>query len=477
MCHVKVQEGVRTWHGACHLDDALQAPAHKINMDGYKQGDIEGRFKANEHIPGLNWGGWHDAGDFDLPAGSVARTTIPLVMVEEEFHPQIDQLSINRDLRLVSLQVPDGKSDVLQQIQYGAESLLASYRVAGYIFSGIIANSGLTYSHLGDTVDVTDNRVYDPNLKPGQFDCDRSGNFDDRWAFTNRNTGLQYEVAQTLAMSSRVLRGFQDDLAAECLKTAQELWNYEQTHPSVYWLCGYNPHDSGFRSQEIEATAELLLTTKDERYHKHLLSLLPVWQKITGEQFGLGPGWTLARTMSMVNDSQYESAVHHLAQEWKTEADRRSATNPYGVRYPESISNPSWKLEERTGIHSNFVWGYGWHLQHEAFRQYYYHKYFPDLFGTDSLFAVLNFVLGCHPATNESFVSGVGVNSAPVAYGYNRADWSCIPGGIFSGCSVVKPDFMELKVFPFLWYQREYVIHGAATYVLLALAANKLLNA
>ncbi len=476
MCHVKVQEGVWTWHGACHLDDALQAPAHKINMDGYQQNDIEDRFEANEHIPGLNWGGWHDAGDHDLPAGSMTRTTIPLVMAEEEFHPQIDRLSIDRERRLVSLNVPDGKPDILQQIQYGAESLLASYRVAGHIFSGIIANNMLDYSQVGDPVDITDNRVYDPGLKPGQIDCNRSGNFDDRWAFTNRNTGLQYEVAQTLAMASRVLRGFQDDLAAECLKTAQELWEYEQTHPSVYWLCGYNPRDSGFRSQEIAATAELLLTTKEERYHKHLLALLPVWQGISGEQFGLGPGWTLARAMSVMNDSGYNSAVRHLARKWKADADRRAATNPYGVRYPESISNPSWKLETRTAVDSSFVWGYGWDLQQEAFQQYYFHKSFPDLFGADPLLTVLNFVLGCHPATNESFVSGVGTNSAPVAYGYNRADWSYIPGGVFSGCSLIKPDFMELKVFPFLWYQREYVIHGAATYIFLVLAANKLLN-
>jgi endoglucanase len=287
---------------------------------------------------------------------------------------------------------------------------------------------------------------------------------------------LQYETAQALAAASRVLQGFQNELATECRETAEKLWDYEQSHPAVYWLCGYNPRDSGFRSQEIAATAELLITTGNQRYRKHLLALMPVWQGISAEQFGSGPGWMLVRALPLVNDSQYTSTVHRLAGEWKTEANRRAASNPYGVRYASGVSNPGWKLETRSAIHSSFVWGSGWDLQQDAFRQYYFNKHLPDVFPTDPLFAVVSFVLGCHPANNESFVSGIGTNSAPVAYGFNRADWSYIPGGVFSGCSLIKPDFMELKTFPFLWYQREYVIHGAATYIFLVLAANQLLN-
>ena len=178
------------WHGACHLHDALQAPAHKVNMDSYQQNDIEDQYKANEHIPGLNWGGWHDAEDHDLPAGSFVMTVVPSVMAEEEFHPKIDRLSIDRDRRLVSLHVPDGKPDLLQMIRYGVESLLASYRVAGHIFSGIIASSDMVYNVMGDSVNATDNLVYDASLGPNRIEGDRSGNLDDRWAFTNRNTGL-----------------------------------------------------------------------------------------------------------------------------------------------------------------------------------------------------------------------------------------------------------------------------------------------
>ena len=404
-------------------------------------------------------------------------TTLALALAQEEFHPELDQTAIRRNERLVELHVPDGKPDLLQQIEYGAESLLASYRIGGHIFSGIIENDGTAYGHLGDPVDITDNHVYDASLKPGQVACDRSGNFDDRWAFTNRSTGLQYDTAQTLAAAARVLRGYQDELAGECLNAARSLWKYEQSHPPVYWRCGYNPPDSGFRSQEISATAELLITTREKHYGDHLLSLLPVWDGISAGQFSSGPGWTLARALPYLREEKYQTSVKNLAAKWKSEANRRADANPYGVRYPEQVLNPSWKLEKRTAIDSSFVWGSGWDLQWDALRQYYFHQHLPELFSAGPLLDVVNFVLGCHPASNESFVSGVGASSAPVAYGFNRADWSYIPGGVFSGCSLIKPDFMELKKFPFLWYQREYVIHGAATYIFIVLAANKLLNA
>ena len=56
MCHVAVKEGTRTWHGACHLDDARQAPANRVWIDGYQQGEHETKYADNEHIPGLDWG-------------------------------------------------------------------------------------------------------------------------------------------------------------------------------------------------------------------------------------------------------------------------------------------------------------------------------------------------------------------------------------------------------------------------------------
>jgi len=72
----------------------------------------------------------------------------------------------------------------------------------------------------------------------------------------------------------------------------------------------------------------------------------------------------------------------------------------------------------------------------------------------------------------------VGSESMTTAYGFNRADWSYIPGGVVSGTNLIRPDLPELKNYPFLWQQSEYVMGGGAThYMFLALAADQVLNA
>jgi endoglucanase len=43
---------------------------------------------------------------------------------------------------------------------------------------------------------------------------------------------------------------------------------------------------------------------------------------------------------------------------------------------------------------------------------------------------------------------------------------------------LIRPDFPELKDFPFLWQQAEYVLGGGAThFMFLVLAADQILNA
>jgi len=109
--------------------------------------------------------------------------------------------------------------------------------------------------------------------------------------------------------------------------------------------------------------------------------------------------------------------------------------------------------------------------------QFYLIRAFPDIFPRQNLYRALNWVLGCHPGSNTSFISGVGARSMTTAYGFNRADGSYIPGGGVSGTALIRPDFPELKEpFPFLWQQSEYVLSGAASYLFCVLAAEALLN-
>jgi len=59
MDHISVNEAYRVWHGAAHLDDALQAPLNHQHFDGFQMGKTtETKYKPGERIPGMNRGGW-----------------------------------------------------------------------------------------------------------------------------------------------------------------------------------------------------------------------------------------------------------------------------------------------------------------------------------------------------------------------------------------------------------------------------------
>ena len=108
---------------------------------------------------------------------------------------------------------------------------------------------------------------------------------------------------------------------------------------------------------------------------------------------------------------------------------------------------------------------------------YQIHKIFPELVDPELVFRNLNYIYGCHPYHNRSFVSGVGAQPKKIGYGNNRADHSFIPGGIVPGVRLLKPDFPENRDdYQFHWSENEYVIPLAPDYIYLVNAVNKLLK-
>jgi hypothetical protein len=459
MCHVEVWQGEQAWHGACHLDDGIQAPPNTEHFDSYRQkADTETPFKANEHIPGLDWGGWHDAADYDLPFGSIAWTVLYMALAHEEFGAMRDKTSINRDLRRVDIFRPDRKDDMLQQIAFGMEFLLSLYRETGHVSPGIIENKIQDYVVVGDPVNVTDGLIYDPALKTGEKKDGRSGKFDDRWVFTNRNTGGQYQFAQVAAIASRVLRGFDDSLSAKCLQIAEDVWTFEQSHDPVHYEVCYQPQEDEHHSWEITAAAELYLTTGKETYKNRLLSLAPSVRSMPALDFWQKSGSTLVRALTKVGDLTYEEIINTKLKEVKEYMEEEFAKSPYRVYFDFKI------------------WGNNWDVLVLGANSYFFIKHFPTIFDEEYLYSALNYNYGHHPASNHSYVSGVGVNSATVVYGFNRSEWTYIPGGVVSGATFMRPKFIEFRANAWDWYETEYVIWGSAAYIFDVLAADYLLN-
>jgi len=171
-------------------------------------------------------------------------------------------------------------------------------------------------------------------------------------------------------------------------------------------------------------------------------------------------GWLLGRVMNKLEDEEVKSYIRKAVQEYLEQVEDDRKENPYGVPYKPNI------------------WGAGWGIQRFGVEQYFLHTRFPQIFPDDYMLHALNFVLGCHPGTNNaSFASGIGSRSVLVAYGVNRADWSFIPGGVASGTALIRPDYPELLTWPFLWQQTEYVMGGGGTnFMFLVLAADHLLD-
>src|SRR5262245_51726020 len=96
MDHMFVRDAYRVWHGHSHMDDARQVPENKQHFDLYGEGPTnDSPFKPGEHVPGLNVGGWFDAGDFDLRTETHYAVVSSLVDTWERFRPQRDETTID----------------------------------------------------------------------------------------------------------------------------------------------------------------------------------------------------------------------------------------------------------------------------------------------------------------------------------------------------------------------------------------------
>jgi hypothetical protein len=450
MDHMMVNEGYRVWHGAPHLDDARQAPLNQQHFDGYRTGDTTNTpFEPGERIPGLAVGGWFDAGDFDIQGGSHASTVSGLAEIWETFRPEFDQTLIDQELRFVDIHRPDGKPDVLQQLEHGALQVAAQFRVLGGLSRGIVDANLHTYHHLGDASTQTDNLIYDPSLAPYERVGNRSGTPDDRWVFMS--PGASYSGIGALAAASRALRGFNDALAEESLALAEEA--YAKARATASDAQG-GPGGRFGAGGDLSAVMQLMAATGKREYTERFNEL--IWPALDQSAGRTLP--TAVRAIPFM-DGAYASRLRPYAERYRAEIDDAFGENPYGV----PISRGGW-----AGNGGIVSW---------ATNNYYLHQAYPDLFGPELVTRGLDYLFGTHPDHNLSFVSAVGNRSKRVAYGNNRADFGFIAGGIVPGVMIIEPDYPEnMDDWPFLWGENEYVIGLGASYIFLARAAQEMLG-
>jgi len=451
MDHMAVNEAYRTWHGAPYMDDALQAPVNHKHFDGYLMGPTtDTKYKDYERIPGLNVGGWFDAGDFDIQTLSHVGVLLNFVDAWEKFKVDRDETFVDQVTRYVDIHRPDGKPDILQQIEHGALNVVAQVENIGHPVRGIIVPNLHQYHHLGDAVNETDNLPYNPNLKPYETDGKSSGTMDDRWAFTNRTASLDYSTAGALAAATRALKDFNKPLADRCLAAAKKMWDENSNKSKT----ANTPGGMFGAGSEMNAALQLYITTKNEKYSKRFIELL--WPSLDRSVAGRG-GISLALQALPYMNKDFKTKLRGFVVKYKETIDGYGKENPYGV----PITSRGW------GGNSGVI--------NFAITNYYASDAFPDIVSPEYVYKGLNYIFGCHPYSNISFVSAVGTHSKENAYGNNRADFSFIAGGVVPGLLLFQPDFLENKEdWPYFWGENEYVIDICAAYIFLTNAANEM---
>jgi len=498
MDHVSVREGYRVWHGASHLDDARLAPVVGEQFDGWNQATAtDGKYKGGDHIPGMNVGGWYDAGDFDLEEPAQLSVIQNLALAYREFNLKYDELTVDEVAREVEMHRPDGVPDAVQQVKHGALLILAQFKNIGHSIRGTHEPDLRQYTHLGDGSTKTDGRLYDSKLGPNEVKGEYSGKPDDRWIFSTTNAMNQWNSIAALAASADVLKGWDDALAKDCLQTAIKAWNDEKANPTP------NPGRGGFgggnpanapaqgvlaasqgvvpgapaaarapgapavpptgggrggigATQDWAAALELTIATNGaEPYKSRLKELFP--QMIIPQQLG-GRGWTAVRALPYL-DASAKDQLREAVKTYMAGLDRQLDATPFGV--PPSMG----------------TWGGSGGVVDMATRMYFLHRTFPDLVSPEYTLRAVNYILGTHPVSSTSYVAGVGTVSRTHTYSANRADNAYIPGAVIPGYIVIKPDFPEcIDDFGFLWFEHEAVVAGSASWVVAGNAAGAIIK-
>ncbi len=443
MNHMYVNEAYRVWHGEPFKEGYLQAPPSTDHFDLHWQGPTtDTKYKALELIPGLNVGGYFDAGDFDIETGSNISVVQNFVTAWELFRPERDMTFVSEEQRYVDLHRPDGVPDILQFIEHGTLNLVAQAEQIGHM-AQTLSNSVLdNYHHLGDAASLTDGRHYDPSLGRFEVSADgrRSGTPDDMWAFTSRNPDLDLRAATMFAAASRALEGYNDDLSARALKQSKRLLKEANE------LIAKRSEQEGRRGGgDVATNLQLYVSTGEQQYLDKFET--EIWEMLDRNvNFGISTALDAVPYM----DEEYREKLRPYVEKYNEYILSLEEDNPYGV--PIGLGN--W-------AGSGNVVSFGTTVCFAS-------KYYPDIVSPEHAYKATNYLFGCHPYHNYSLVATVGATRPKaVFYGNNRADFSFIPGNVAPGLLFRHPDHFEnYDDWPFLWGQNEGTIGGNTAYLI-----------
>lgn len=459
MNHMAVNEGYRMWHGEPFKEGYLQAPESN-HFDLHFQGPITTKYKAYELIPGLNVGGFFDAGDYDIETGSNISVVQNLIRAWRLFRSDRDETFVSEEQRYVDLHRPDGTPDILQYIEHGTLNLVAQSEKIGWMASTLSNGVLDNYHHLGDISAITDGLHYDRSLKPYTKSADgkSSGVNDDLWAFTTRNPYTDSQAATVFAAASKVLADYDPDLAKRALSESKRLM--AESEVLMKEMAAKRPQGQTGQNfgmargmGNVATNLELYAATGENSYLDSFKEkIFPMLER--------NVKMSIQTALDAVPylDEDYKNQLRPYVEQYKEYIDSLSIDNPYGV--PIGLGN--WAGSGQVSSFGTTVC--------------YAHEFFPEIVPMDCAYKAAGFLFGCHPYHNYSLVAAVGASRPKaVFYGNNRADFSFIPGNVAPGVLFRHPDHFEnYDDWPFLWGQNEGTIAGNVGYLIFGSAFKNL---
>ncbi len=419
MCHASVElPEMKFSRRAAFLDDAVRVPANFPGIDSFKSyGCDDSGLKEGEHFS-CGLGGWFDAGDYDLNINAQGFTVLMLSLAFEEFGIGIDEATLDVGKKVWIGGKPDGKADILQQIQWGVLWLLSMQRQDGRVYVGVVEKPDKYGSEVVPE-DVTDNI---------------SGTGDERHLYADYHADLQLIQAIALASASRALKKDFPDLSGKCISFAEKSFEYFCSRPEVYRATVYfrpEERNKGRDGMYLSALSELFITTGKPEYlskieaEKDEIGRMKFDWPMPFETMHMNYWYSapfLARLHPKLSDGGLKDAVGKACLEAIKIQLERVEPSPYPFY--------KWQFDD---------WGNNGTCLARVFDAYWLSKSFPDRIGIDSALHSMLWMFGLHPLNDKTLVCGLPGLEGPShlyngqLHGRYGADPSEVPGAVVPG--------------------------------------------
>lgn len=277
-CGIGINDKISgVYHDICHVNDALyfrrnDAPTAKFDAGTPNKGGSDTIGTALKVVPfGYFRGGWHDAGDYNKYATTIATVLLQFFWKYEKF-PHLFQDD--------DLDIPEsgnGIPDILDEAKYAAEFLLKMQIPRGGLGDPSIGVY-VDKNYAGAVYHKCTNYDFGPFIPP---DIDGLARY--IAGITPTDVGL---FAGCMAQAARIYKNYYPDFAEKAKQAAILAWEWLETIPEndPSWIAGgtgqqpENMHTGPYLSkagdvdERFVAAVELFKLTGEAKYENYILS-------------------------------------------------------------------------------------------------------------------------------------------------------------------------------------------------------------